>query len=491
MKNKIWLLLFILIYTTAQWSCKKDTLLTDSNVSLKFSADTLLFDTVFVTIGSATQNLRIHNTYSQPIKISNIHLAGGNASNFRINVNGSPGTSFKDIELRAGDSLWVFAEVTVDPNQSNLPYIIKDSIVFETNGHIQDVKLVAWGQNAHFIIANKAIRTGTTSAIHYALLDTNLHAQITWDDQLPYVVYGGYAVVDSTQQLTINQNTHIYFSNNAGLWIYSGGTLKVHGTKDKPVIFQGMRLEPNYAETPGQWDRIWINDAGTDSSEIDYAIIKNGFIGIQTESLTAGQYAGSLRITNTFIRNMSGIGILSRNFKINAFNNVVSNCGQYTTALTLGGNYQFVNCTFANYWNSSKRSNPAVYLNNYAIDQNNAAFPINMQKAEFDNCIIYGDNDNELQLDFVAGADSLHQFHHDFVKADKDHSTSDPNYFTSVTRNINPIFIDASKNNYQLDSSSPCIDAGDNSFDALIPFDLKGDMRIVGTNVDLGAYERQ
>jgi hypothetical protein len=54
--------------------------------------------------------------------------------------------------------------------------------------------------------------------------------------------------------------------------VYKGGTLKVQGTKDKPVVFQGLRRELSLQEEPGQWDRIWINDGGI--NEIDYAIIK-------------------------------------------------------------------------------------------------------------------------------------------------------------------------------------------------------------------------
>ena len=71
----------------------------------------------------------------------------------------------------------------------------------------------------------------------------------------------------------------MYVYSNGGLWIYHDANLHVNGTKEHPVTLQGTRLEQSYAETPGQWDRIWINEGGT--STIDYAIIKNGFIGLQ------------------------------------------------------------------------------------------------------------------------------------------------------------------------------------------------------------------
>lgn len=41
--------------------------------------------------------------------------------------------------------------VTIDPNKDDNPLIQTDSIVFETNGNLQDVDLVAWGQDANYI----------------------------------------------------------------------------------------------------------------------------------------------------------------------------------------------------------------------------------------------------------------------------------------------------------------------------------------------------
>ena len=113
-------------------SCKKDNLLTDSSAKLDFSEDTIMFDTVFATVGSTTQYLLIYNNNNRPINVSHIWLAGGTSSNYRINVNGSPGTDFTDLEIKGKDSLWIFIEVTIDPNNQLTPYIVADSIMFET-----------------------------------------------------------------------------------------------------------------------------------------------------------------------------------------------------------------------------------------------------------------------------------------------------------------------------------------------------------------------
>lgn len=483
------ILVIIVLASMLGSSCRKEELLTDRGAKLSFSEDTMMFDTVFVSIGSATKNLRVYNPYDQPLKISNIRLANGNNSRFRMNVNGLPGRSFNDVEIRGGDSIWIFVEVTIDPNSALLPYVVQDSIVFETNGNIQDVDLVAWGQNANFLVAKKV----SANLPPYVIIDTNLNSTTTWDKTLPYVIYGGYAVVDSSTTLMIKEGTQIHFSNSGGLWVFKGGTLKVQGTKDEPVVFQGLRREPFLAEEPGQWDRIWINDGGM--NEINYAIIKNGFIGLQAETLFEPVMPEFLKVTNTRIRNMSGFGIFARNFVIEGWNNVVSNCGLYNAALTIGGKYRFTHCTFANYWRFGQRSTPAVYINNYAVNQNNQEVPVKLDTAEFLNCIIYGNNDNELELDFVSGADSIKFFRNCILKTDKTTNVSPPAFFTNIWKD-DPKFKAVLDGNFELDTLAFAREKGDPAF--LVPgaipsmnLDLKGLPRPTGgINPDLGAFER-
>lgn len=490
MANHIKLLIITILAVISISSCKKDELLTDASASLEFSDDTIMFDTVFISIGSVTKNFRIYNRYDQPLKISSIRLANGNASYYRLNVNGVPGKSFSDIEIRGGDSIWVFVEVTIDPNSSLLPYIVQDSVVFETNGNIQDIDLVTWGQNAHFFVAKKQ----NVNLPPYVLIDTNLNSTINWDNTLPYVVYGGYAVVDSSQTLIVGPGTNIHFSNNAGLWVYKGGTLKVQGTKDDPAVFQGLRREQFLQEEPGQWDRIWINDGG--NNEIDYAIIKNGFIGIQCETLFEPQMTESLQLTNTEIRNMSGLGILTRNFVVRGWNDVVSNCGLYTAAFTIGGSYEFTHCTFGNFWSFGQRSTPAIYLNNYTVNSSNTVVPVDLVKADFKNCIVYGNNDNELELDFKSGALDNLLFSYCIIKADENTPTTDAAHFDNIFRNNDPDFKDTYKNDLSLDTLAFAREKGNPVYvqQSLTPpmnIDIKGNPRPNGgINPDLGAYDR-
>ncbi|MDQ3051108.1 MAG: hypothetical protein M3Q95_09510 [Bacteroidota bacterium] len=477
--------LFLLVILVS--SCKKDDILTDSSAKLEFSEDTVLFDTVFTSLGSTTRQLKLYNRKDQPIRVSSIRLAGGAPSMYRLNVDGIAGKDFYDVEIPAKDSLYIFIEVTVNPSNPDIGYILQDSIVFITNGNQQDIDLVAFGQNANFIIADQLLKAGN-SFISYALLDTNLNATVTWDNALPYVIWGGYAVVDSSQTLNILAGTKIYFANNSGLWVYRGGTLNVAGTETEKVVFQGIRLESYYQDIPGQWDRIWINE-GSINNVINYAEIRNGFIGIQAESLIDTLDPKNLEITNTIIQNMSGFGIFSRYYNIQAKNTVISRCGQYAVALTQGGGYEFKHCTIANYWSGSQRSTPSLYMNDYAQDQAENFYEFPLYQADFLNCIIWGNNDEELEIDYQFASDS-HQFRNVLLKTELDVTT--PN-FSNILLNLNPVFVDFQDNDYQLQATSPARDAGDPGVVSDDPTDLTLDIKGIDRTAspDLGAYEFQ
>jgi hypothetical protein len=157
-------------------SCRRDEITTDSSAKIEFSTDTLLFDTVFTTIGSVTKIVKVYNNNAQAIQIASIDLDGGSQSQFRINVNGDNGTHFENVFLEAGDSLFIFVEVTVDPTNSNTPYVIEDQILFNTNGNNQVVQLAAWGQDAYF-------HGGTTQNELYVL-----PCGAIWNNDKPHVI---------------------------------------------------------------------------------------------------------------------------------------------------------------------------------------------------------------------------------------------------------------------------------------------------------------
>lgn len=482
-------LLIVFVFST-QTSCRKDKITDNPSAKLEFSIDTIIFDTVFTTIGSTTRRFKIYNRNANAVEISSITLKGGNNSPFRINVDGLSGNTHKNILIPGKDSLYVFVEVTIDPNNTLSPFIVEEDIQFITNGNNQTVHLVAWGQNAHYYTPKNFV----PGLPPYSCLDgdcdtTQPPVNMTWINDKPYVIYG-YLVVDENDILTIDKGCRIHFHNNSGLWVYENGTLKVNGTLNEPVTFQGDRLENAYSEIAGQWDRIWLFEGSVDN-EFNYAIIKNAFIGIQAETNpfnpSAPTATNNLLLNETVIRNCVGAGLLAKNYKIVARNSIISNCGQYTFLVTGGGEYEFNHCTLANFWSESTRNNVSVYLQNYYTDINGATQVRDIVKCDFNNTIIDGANTDEWDYDVLSPGSINFKFTNCVLKTTK--STASSSYI-NPKQPSSSMYVDYTLNNYHLVNGSSAINNGDVSIGLLFPTDLDGNSRTADIAPDIGAYEK-
>lgn len=467
-------LLFGLIY-----SCQKDDILTSSTAKLGFSTDTVMFDTVFTSIGSATKRFKVYNNYNQTIKVSSIWLAGGTNSSYHLNIDGVAANRVNDVEIRAGDSLFIFVEVRINPSANDLLEL--DSVCFSVNGNLQNVKTLAFGQNVHLL--------------HNQVLSTQ-----TWSGSKPYLVYTS-AMVDTLETLTIEEGVKVYFHRGASLIVK--GSLQVQGASGNPVVFQGDRLESFYEDKPGQWGAILTVDGvdvilggihlagGSSDNVIDYAIIKNAIKGIEVDPPV--EPSTMLTISNTIISNMNLFGIFGKTTTIVGNNLVVNNCGTHAIVLAYGGLYRFNHTTIANYTPYSIRNTASVALNNYYINGNTTyAFDFD---AAFTNSIIYGDGGeygNEIVVDYAGEGVFNYLFDHCMVKLGDDFDASDETHFINLI--INPVggprFISRVAYDFQLDTLSPAIDAGKMEYGLINPNDLNGNNRTVDIAPDLGAYER-
>lgn len=453
-------LIFLTLITVS--SCKKKDKI-DSNPALKltFSTDTVFFDTVFTTVGSVTQRLMVHNYNASKILVSSIRLGGGSNSVFSLNIDGTPATSMSDVGIAANDSIFIFVKVTVNPNNQNTPLVITDSILFNTNGNLQKVDLVAWGQDAYFY------------------RDKKLTGNVTWDSIKPHVIFG-YLRVDTGATLTIMPGTKLYFHKSAYLAVSHLSTITVIGNLDHPVRFLGDRLDPFYRDLPGQWDGIYL-EKGSQDNDINYAVIKNGNFGISVDS--AFNSSPMLRVTNTIIQNMIGNDIYAYATNVYSENCVLGDCGSAALALDFGGSYEFRQLTIGNFWSSSIRLVPALYLSNYITDTHGQLISNPLTKAEFGNIIVYGSQDEELSFNKNTSAAFNFTFDHCLLKTLK--STSDPSHYITCIVNKDPGFVDVLKFDYQIDSISPAIGQG-NPFVG-VSTDIMGRSRI--PNYDLGAYQ--
>ena len=463
--KQIWIILGIIILL---FSCEKENFFTGDSASLTFSCDTVLFDTVFTTIGSTTKHFLVKNPYSKDLKISEIYLAGGENSNFRLNIDGLKALQLENIELPAGDSLYVFVEVTVDPQNQNSPMVVKDSVVFITNGNFQDIDLVAWGQDVH-LINGEIVQTQT------------------WINDKPYLVYNS-MLIDSMQKLTVDPGVRVHFHRNSTMYIM--GSLEIHGTIEDPVVFQGDRLESEYAEIPGQWGGLYFLN-GSVGNIIEYLEIRNGTTGLHLGNLYSDKEPPDLTISNSIIIQMNFAGISAINAKIDAFNCVIADCGFYGIALTTGGEYEFNHCTVSNNWRYFNRSTPTVLITNYYILNDTVQFTGELIKATFGNCIVYGDLETEIGFDKMDKSSLNYYFDHCLIKVDPSEvDVSDSMRYNNVFINNAPGFIAVDSMNFQLDSCAFALDKGSQEIGIRFPNDILGNSRTNDQGPDIGAYER-
>ncbi|MGA1227566.1 MAG: hypothetical protein ACO3VF_10135 [Tamlana sp.] len=503
------LLGFILLWS----SCRKDFDFSPSNGTLQFSKDTVYLDTVFTNIGSSTYNLKVYNKSDYDIFIPSVRLSLGETSNYRLSVDGIAGKVFDNVEILANDSLYIFIETTFDTNATplaQLQYLDTDAIEFDYGSNLQKVELVTLVQDAVFIYpnrdSNKVVETLTLN-IGGDMVETELQgrelqaSELTFTNEKPYVIYG-FATVPENKTLSIEAGARIHFHDNSGIIISNGASLHINGAfsndqelLENEVIFEGDRLEPNFSEVPGQWGTIWFLDGSVNNS-INYATIKNATVGILCDG-NPDEASNKLKITNTQIYNNSAFGILGRNTSIAGENVVINNAGQSSFAGTIGGKYNFTHSTIVNYWNNGFRQFPSVLLNNFIIDEDNVATLADLTEANFNNCIIYGNDNPEILLDEIE--DDAVVFNFKFTNClirfqDSNNNFVGPNYnFNDTNRyegnifNEDPNFLDTELNKLIIGDESAANNQGLSTFATQVPVDILNVNRT--TSPDLGAYQ--
>lgn len=463
-------------------SCRKEnSISTDPSQMLAFSTDTVMFDTVFTSIGSSTHQLKIYNNYPEDLNISEIRLMGGESSRFKLNIDGEHGSVFYDKIVPANDSIFSFLNVTIDPNDQRTPFVVEDSILFVTNGNAQMIKLVAWGQNARYIVADRKIN----GFPKFKIVADSL--EIThWTNELPYVVYG-YALINSYGTLHIHEGTHVYVHGGGGLWSWSDGQLIIEGTAEHPVVIESDRLEPFFDNEPGQWDRIWLMDGREGADHIiDHAVIRNAFIGIQAESFVHETH-NALRLRNTVIENHTGVGLYAVYYAVEAHNTVIDNCGQYAFAVAQGGAYELRHCTIGNYWWKSTRTTASMLLSNY-VDQDGERYEYPFYFKMW-NSIVHGAQEEEFGMALSAVSpeiDTTYLIDHCLLKTKK--YSNDSPYISGCIFNEDPLFVDYRNFDMHLsDALSPAVGTGNPIIATEVPYDLEGKSRTGAP--DLGAYQ--
>ena len=463
MLKTICYLLFSVLLVGSFVSCKKNNLLSKKN--LEFSVDTLVFDTVFTTVGSTTKQFKIYNNEKKTVQIDQIELMGGENSPFRMNVDGNIGTTLSNIRIEGKDSLFVFVEVTLDINSQSLPMIVEDSIRFRTNGKDQYVKLAVWGQDMYFHYSN----------FQQEIFDFN---EGIWPNDKPHVIYGA-AIVDSAKTLTIQAGTQVHLHKNSVFYVYKS-TLNIIGIPGNEVVFQGDRLEQDYQDVAGQYYGIYFQEARP--STIDYAILKNGTSGVHLFSDDPSNPGYTLTMTNTIIQNQARYGVfIYSGAKVKAENCIISKNGTHALLVLEGGDFNFNHCDLLGYGSSQ---NPAVGISNYFTNYQTATTNVgSINEGILYNCVLSGNLTTELAIDTIqlSGVNLNFDFKNCLIKSEIEQTDA---FYQSIYWNNDPMFTDPATYDF---SFLPSSTLNGNGFATSVVTDIFGNLR--NNPPDIGAIE--
>jgi hypothetical protein len=438
-----------------------DPLANPHHGNIVFSSDTLFFDTVFTTMGSATLEVRAKNKSDRPLLIDKIWLAGGSASPFRINIDGNPDGKLENITLASGDSLFVFVEVKIDPQGSDLPVSVTDSVMFQSGNNVSRVFLQAWGQDI-------------------ILLKNSTVGDAVWSGLRPYVIYGN-LTVDTLNTLTILQGTRIYFHNDASMTV--AGNIIVTGNKDSPVLFASDMTDDDYKDVPGKWKGITFRSCSS-GNKISDAVIRNADIALNLKGdLLTG--APDIELFDVSVLHNSVSSVNAVYSHINAANCVFGHTGFSTLNIVSGGDAEFIHCTIANRWEYNFRSAPTVYIGKGGGTQ--------LPEVTVSNTAITGDKTNEIEIEGLpAELTAVVAFDSCLVQLDTlQASWWNHSCFKGVILGEKPGFINWGNFDFRPDTLSVLLDVAGKVKASLYPEDIRHKPRPAFNGPDIGAYERQ
>ena len=266
------------------------------------------------------------------------------------------------------------------------------------------------------------------------------------------------------------QNGLVTNQSGAGVTLRHGGRLR------NCTVQNNIALITNTDSYYG----IGVYAAGSSSSDtlLDHCVVRNNsYQSMRPSGYTVYLYGGGMYISNAVVTNCEvygnssyyGGGIYLNNGA--AYNTVVSHNQAYRYAGVSMSYSHLYNCVVAN--NTASNNYGGIYSSS---------------STYIYNSIIWGNKVNYLANN-VSGSPHLY---HTAVEGGYASGTNvldlaPTNDGTSGLDNY-VRFIDPNQNNYRLHPASHCLDYGDSTYSHL-SLDPDGNARIIGNNIDLGAYE--
>ena len=484
--TKIQHILFTVALMMAVMGCREDVGFSVNPAHrLTFSSDTVRFDTLFTEVSSSTYSFLIYNRHKESLLITQAALSGGDDSPFRVNVDGLSETTFGDIAVRGGDSLFVFVEVTVDPRGQDEPFEVCDSLWFALeSGVIQQVQLCAYGQDA--------------VVLHGVTIDEDTR----YTAERPYLIYDSLRVGEGAT-LYLDAGARLYFSEKAELQVH--GRIYAEGTVDAPILFRGARTDRIFSYLPydrltAQWGGITLHPTSLDNL-FTHCDIHSGVYGLRA----TGADMSRLKLTmhNSQIHNVDEDALQLTLCTAALYNSLFTNAGGHCVNI-LGGQMQFSHCTMANFYPWSSERGGAVNISNFS-SADKLIYPL--VSTTFTNCIITGSKDDELMGIVLEKTDSVdyseyaqYLFTHSLINSKGEARQPDSLHFANIVwehkdstaygrTNFRKIDHSNFIYDFHLDSLSCARGIGEYSSLQPLQFDKDGQPRHAEGPIDVGCYQ--
>jgi len=451
-----------------------DDFTTSASSFLSFSTDSVKLDTVFANVPTATRTFWVYNKTDKGIRCKSIRLQNGNQTGFRVNVDGAylgqtTGYQATDVEIRKGDSIRVFVELTSPTNHQDAPQLLEDNLLFTAeSGNVQKVNINAYTWDAIQVRGLKVSNDTTISSTK------------------PIIIYGGIEV-DSAATLTLDAGLTLYFHNDAGINVH--GRLLATGTPEKNVTLRGDRIDRMFDYLPydyvtGQWQGVHFF-ASSFNNKLAYTDIHSTFNGVVADSSSVE--ISTLEMNSCTVHNCQGYGISLENVKASLVNvqctNTLNDC-----LFVSGGDVSINHCTLAQFYPFDSNRGVALHFSSVKHPLHSLTCMNSLVTGYSDKELLGEPNKEDRAFDYAFShcimrtprletADSV--FFKNVIYEDvEDTTTTGIKHFAKIdTRNL--------RYDFRLDSLSVAIGKADAA--SSVPLDRNGNTR--DDKPDIGAFE--